>query len=49
MPGGSAFGQFLYRVRGVHAGQGLTVGGHLLLLALLGHPIPCNVIGPWVY
>ena len=28
---------FFYRIRGVHAGQGSPVGGHLLLLAPFGH------------
>ena len=47
MPGRSAFGPFLYRVQGVYAGQVSTVGGHLLLLAALGHAVPCVVFGPW--
>ena len=38
-------GPFLYRVRGAHAGQGSSVGRHLLPLAM---PIPgsCLVLGP---
>ena len=39
---------FLYWVRGVHAGQGSPMGGHLLLLAPFGHALPLfDVVGPW--
>ena len=37
---------FLYWVRGVNAGQRLTVGGHLGLLAPFGHDLPLHVFGP---
>ena len=37
-----------YRIRGVHAGQGSPVGGHLLLLAPFGHALPLfAVVRPW--
>ena len=35
---------FFYRIRGVHAGQGSPVGGHLLLLAPFGHALPLFVL-----
>ena len=40
------FGPFLYWVRGGHSGQGSSAGGHLLLLAPLGHAFPLLVFGP---
>ena len=37
-----------YWIKGVHAGQGSLVGGHLLLLAPFGHALPLfAVVGPW--
>ena len=39
---------FLYCIRGVHAGQGSPVGGHVLLLAPFGHALPLFAfVGPW--
>ena len=40
-------GLFLYRVRGVYAGQRSSGGGQLRLLAPFGHPLPLLVFGPW--
>jgi hypothetical protein len=42
-------GPYLYWARGVHAGQGLSAGGHLLLLAPFGHALPLHLLGPWAY
>ena len=39
-------GPFLYRVRGVYAGQGPSVGRHLLPLAPLSHAYPQFMFGP---
>ena len=42
-------GPFLCRVRGVCAGSGSLVGGHLQLLAPFGHTLRLHVFGPWAY
>ena len=42
-------GPYLYLVRGVHAGQGPSVGGHLLPLAPFGHALPLLFVGRCAY